>query len=186
MASSARAAAERLPDISSCGCGYLLRLSACRRRTSPHSPAGRGCRSQVSEDNKKQFKRFFFLNFTALHLLKDEVQVDALLPVDVGVTKTRKLLGVPPVDLHLHLKHSTKPPSAPRLNTLTIRLSSFNLTSSQIPSPTSSFSPSIPPIHILPSFLHRFLAHLVNLSGLEGNTSFPQASLHITQKPFKA
>lgn len=143
MASSARAAAERLPDISSCGCGYLLRLSACRRRTSPHSPAGRGCRIQVSEDNKKQFKDFFLI-FTALHLLKDEVQVDALLPVNVGVAKARKLLGVPPVDLHLHLKHSTEPPSAPRLNTLTIRLSSFNLTSSQISSSTSSLSFSHP------------------------------------------
>ena len=38
------------------------------------------------------------------HLLQDEVQVDALLPVDVGVTEAGQLLGVPPVDLHLHLE----------------------------------------------------------------------------------
>lgn len=40
------------------------------------------------------------------HLLQDEVQVDALLPVDVRVTEAGQLLRVPPVDLHLHLKHS--------------------------------------------------------------------------------
>lgn len=39
-------------------------------------------------------------------LLQDEVQVDALLPVDVGVTEAGQLLGVSPVNLHLHLKHS--------------------------------------------------------------------------------
>lgn len=38
------------------------------------------------------------------YLLQDEVQVDALLPVDVGVSEAGQLLRVPPVDLHLHLK----------------------------------------------------------------------------------
>lgn len=46
-------------------------------------------------------------------LLQDEVQVDALLPVDVGVTEAGQLLGVSPVNLHLHLKHSPHAPSEP-------------------------------------------------------------------------
>lgn len=37
------------------------------------------------------------------YLLEDEVQADALLPVNVGVPQAWQLLGVPPVHLHLHL-----------------------------------------------------------------------------------
>lgn len=37
------------------------------------------------------------------YLLQDEIQADALLPVNVRVSEARQLLGVPPVHLHLHL-----------------------------------------------------------------------------------
>lgn len=40
---------------------------------------------------------------TAPYLLQDEVQADALLPVDVRVPEAGQLLGVAPVHLHLHL-----------------------------------------------------------------------------------
>lgn len=37
------------------------------------------------------------------YLLEDEVQADALLPVNVRVPQAWQLPGVPPVHLHLHL-----------------------------------------------------------------------------------
>lgn len=113
-----------LPVISFCGCGCLLHLSVCKRHMWPHNPAV-GQKHFIGKTIpktalwKRQWHRdigFIWVvdiaqinpdgavSMRFAYFLQDEIEIDALLPIDVGITESRQLFRVSSVNLHLHLK----------------------------------------------------------------------------------